>query len=710
MTSNNPEKDNLLPAEAEGQDQSRVENTAVNQPTATEENGSEPTQDSHVPFVEKAEEPQETPTPESDPAENPGEMEMAVTQEETVDAAEDSPEVETENKPDEGPESGEPAEEKISEVVNNSPEKENQPENNPEENAEEKTAVPVQQLAKDYSELSADELVKEFGELLKEPIQHIGKQARSLREAFENILNADKEKEQENEQPVGENKPLADAKEHFDALWDEYRKKRENFAAQMAVEQKANLEERFALIEELKDLIEKEENASIKEFHNIQSRWRKCGMVPREQSSAVWQTYQHHVERFFDYLKLNREFRDMEFERNLGEKNKIIARAEELVGEPSIKKAFEELQLLHRLWKEETGPVAADQRDAVWERFSAATRAIHERRHNFLKEQKESLKANMEAKLAICQKIEAITAESASSHDGWQKKMAEVETLKNEFKATGPVPENKNSEIWERFKEVNRAFNQAKNNYYKELKRNQVTNLEKKLALVERAEELKDSTDWNATSSELKTLQKQWKEIGHVPRQKSDDLWKRFRAACNFFFENMSGQRKSGDVQSQANLKEKEQLLPEVEAFKISDDPQASIEALKALISRWRSIGKVPYSARVIEDKFNSLVDGYFEQLKVSRNDVAMIRFKDKVNQLLEDGNKQKFYAEMDFVRRKIDEITREVQQLRNNIEFFTSDSSDNPLVHEVNRSIERKSETLEQWKEKLAYMRQLKV
>ena len=684
MTSDNQEKDNLLPEGAEGQDQSRVENTAVSQQPNSTENSSETPQDNPEPPVEKAEEQQEVPAP----AETTVNAKEPAAEEKTAEAAEETSK-----------------EEKEEQLPENKPTETAEPRNP----AEEKPAV-TEHLVKDYSELSADELVKEFGELLREPIQHIGRQARSLREAFENILNTEKEKEQEGENPTEENKALTDAKEHFDALWDEYRKKRENFAAQMAVEQKANLEERLALIEELKNLIEKEENASIKEFHNIQTRWRKCGMVPREQSSAVWQTYQHHVERFFDYLKLNREFRDMEFERNLAEKNKIIARAEELVNEPSIKKAFEELQLLHRLWKEETGPVAADQRDTVWERFSAATRAIHERRHNFLKEQKESLKANMEAKLALCQKIEEITGEGASSHDGWQKKMAEVETLKNEFKATGPVPENKNTEIWERFKEVNRAFNQAKNNYYKELKRNQVSNLEKKLALVEKAEELKDSTDWNATSTALKDLQKQWKEIGHVPRQKSDDLWKRFRAACNFFFENMSGQRKSGDVQSQANLKEKELLLPQIEAFEISEDPEASIEALKELTSRWRAIGKVPYSARAIEDKFNSLVDGYFERLKVSRNDVAMIRFKDKVDQFIGDGNKQKFYAEMDFIRRKIDEITREVQQLKNNIEFFSSDSSDNPLVREVNRSIERKSETLEQWKEKLAYMRQLKI
>ena len=666
MTSENTEKDNLLAPQAEGQMPSRPQTAAVNDQTPAEQLA----QKEEITVQTSAEQPAEEETPLA--AEQPAEEES------TTAAAQTS--------------------------VPDAPVSDQQ-------SAEEKHP------AKDYSQLSPDELVAELDTLLKEqPIQHIGRQARSLREAFDAQVASRAKTESEGEENPSPEKPseteqaLAKAREHFDALWTDYRKKREQFAAQMAVEQKANLEERLALIEELKNLIEKEENASIREFHNIQARWRKCGMVPREQSSAVWQTYQHHVERFFDYLKLNREFRDMEFERNLAEKNKIIARAEELMNEPSVKKAFEELQMLHRLWKEETGPVAADQREAVWERLSAATRAIHERRHQFLRQQKEILKANLEAKLAVCQKIEDLAAQGASSHDGWQKKMAEVEALKEQFKAIGIVPENRNSEIWDRFKEVNRKFNQAKNAYYKELKRSQMSNLEKKTRLVEQAEALKDSTDWTETAAALKSLQAQWKEIGHVPRQKSDDLWARFRAACNYFFENMGAQRKNGDAQMQANLEQKEQLLAQAEAFAPGEDPNADIEILKTLSSAWRAAGRVPYAARRIEDKFNSLIDSYFEKLKVSRNDIAMIHFKDKVDQLAAEGNKQKFYAEMDFVRRKIDEITREVQRLKNNIEFFSSASTDNPLVREVNRNIERKSQALEQWKEKLAYMRQIQL
>ncbi len=654
MTAENTEKDNLLASQAEGQMPSRPQTAAVNDQTPAEQ----PAQNEELPDSPAAEQPAEEESPAA----------AAQTSEPDASVADQQP-------------------------------------------AEEKHP------AKDYSQLSPDELVAELDTLLKEqPIQHIGRQARSIREAFDARLaslaktESDGEENPSPEEPSEAEQALTKTREQFDALWTDYRKKREQFAAQMAVEQKANLEERLALIEELKNLIEKEENASIREFHNIQARWRKCGMVPREQSSAVWQTYQHHVERFFDYLKLNREFRDMEFERNLAEKNKIITRAEELMNEPSVKKAFEELQMLHRLWKEETGPVAADQREAVWERFSAATRAIHERRHQFLRQQKEILKANLEAKLAVCQKIEDLATQGASSHDGWQKKMAEVETLKEQFKAIGVVSESRNNEVWERFKEVNRKFNQAKNTYYKELKRSQMSNLEKKTHLVEQAEALKDSTDWTETAAALKSLQAQWKEIGHVPRQKSDDLWARFRAACNHFFENMGAQRKNGDAQMQANLAQKEQLLAQAEAFAPGEDPNADIEALKALSSAWRAAGRVPYASRQIEDKFNALIDSYFEKLKVSRNDIAMIHFKDKVDQLAAEGNKQKFYAEMDFVRRKIDDITREVQRLKNNVEFFSSASTDNPLVREVNKNIERKSQALEQWKEKLAYMRQIQL
>ena len=280
MTSDINEKDNLLPTEAEGQDRNLTENQADNQ-TAEPQAPAEPVS----PAPEQAAPAEESAQPEPQASDLPAEQPV-----------EGTPDV--------------PAE------VN--------------ENAEKQASSPAEKAekpkepAKDYHKLTAEELVAELHQLLEnEPIQHIGRQARSIKEAFD-ALTAPAKNEESGEEPAGaqeEDKVLANAKEQFNALWDEFRKKREKFAAQMAVEQKANLEERLALIEELKQLIEKEENASIRDFHSIQIRWRKCGMVPREQSSAVWQTYQHHVERFFDYLKLNREFRDMEFERNLAEKN-----------------------------------------------------------------------------------------------------------------------------------------------------------------------------------------------------------------------------------------------------------------------------------------------------------------------------------------------------------------------------------------------------
>ncbi|MBQ1969333.1 MAG: DUF349 domain-containing protein [Flavobacteriales bacterium] len=544
----------------------------------------------------------------------------------------------------------------------------------------------------DYATLSLEELIASLQNMI-DTDNMSNREAYAIREAFD---------AQEASQEL---------KEEFAAVWEVFRGKREKYAAQMAVEQKANLEERLSLIDELKALIEKEENASIKEFHSIQIRWRKCGMVPREQSSVVWQTYQHHVERFFDYLKLNREFRDMEFQRNLEEKNKIILRAEELINEPSVKKAFDQLQMLHKIWKEETGPVSPEHRQEVWERFSVATRAIHERRHQHLKEQKKSLKNVLDAKMAICQKIEDMAASGANSHDAWQKKMAEVEALKEEFKKVGLVAENKNAQVWERFKEVNRAFNQAKNNYYKDLKRSQMSNLEQKQQIVVEAEALKTSEDWNATADALKALQTKWKEIGHVPRQKSDELWAQFRAACNYFFDRMAESRKTVDASLLANLKAKEELMARVEAFEIDEkDIDATLETLKGFSAAWREIGRTPRSGKDLDAKFNATLDGLFDRLKLGKQEVTMMRFKDKIETLVADGNKAKFYAEVDFVRRKIDEITHQVHQLKNNIQFFSNASADSPLVKEVNKKIEKEEATLAQWKEKLAYMRSIKL
>lgn len=576
----------------------------------------------------------------------------------------------------------------------NTPQTEVQPETVSSDSKE--AAAPAAKEQKDYSALSQEDLTEELQKMLDEKNMS-NREAYAIKEAFD-TKQTDSENAQEDPKT-----------EKFNSLWETFRVAREQYSAQMVVEQKANLEERLSLIDELKALIEKEENASIKEFHNIQTRWRKCGMVPREQSSAVWQTYQHHVERFFDYLKLNREFRDMEFERNLAEKNKIIARAEELVTEPSIKKAFDQLQMLHKLWKEETGPVAPDLRDSVWERFSVATRAIHERRHQFIKEQKENFKANYDAKMEICQKIADIAAAGANSHDGWQKKMNEIEELKTKFKTAGVVPDNKNTETWDRFKEVNRIFNQAKNNYYKTLKRTQMSNLEQKQAIVEQAEALKDSQDWNETSAALKALQSKWKEIGHVPRQKSDELWAKFRAACNHFFDAMAENRKNGDASLLANVKVKEEIMAKLEAFTITEDIDSCLEQLKELTASWRAAGRLPRNAKDLENKFNTQVDSLFDKLKINKQEVSMLRFKDKVESLVQDGNKAKFYAEMDFIRRKIDEINHDVQQLKNNIEFFTTASAESPLVRDVNKKIERETQNLNQWKEKLSYIRSIK-
>jgi len=296
--------------------------------------------------------------------------------------------------------------------------------------------------------------------------------------------------------------------------------------------QKENLELKLSLIEELKNLIDNAEPSSMyKEFKNLQDRWREVGQIPHGKYNDVWRTYHHHVERFYDLLHLNNDFRDLDFKHNFEEKSKLIEKAEALSGEEDVNHAFKELQLLHRMWKEDIGPVAREFREEVWHKFSEATKKIHKRRHAYQDKLDEKFKANVDLKLAVIDKIKSIDIEKNQNHKDWQASIKKLEALRDEFFGIGKVPKAKNEEIWQLFREATRDFNAKKNNFYKSIKKDQVENLKKKMTLVEQAESLKDSEEWDIATEVFKKVQAEWKKIGHVPRQDSDKIWKRFKDA-----------------------------------------------------------------------------------------------------------------------------------------------------------------------------------
>ena len=389
---------------------------------------------------------------------------------------------------------------------------------------------------KDYSSLSKKELIAEFENLLKsKKIQDIKHDAEEIRSEFNNKFNEELEQKKEEFLASGGNiidfhytTPL---KKEFNSLYFDYKEKRNNHYKNLKKDLQGNLNKRWELIEELKSLLSAEENinTTYKHFKDIQEKWHLAGAIPRDKYNTVWNTYHHHVENFYDFLHLNREFRDLDFKHNLDAKIKLITRAEELAQETDVNKAFRELQMLHKMWKEDIGPVAKEYRDEVWDKFSEATKVIHDKRQDQMAEMEKEFEANYEKKKQLIEGIKEATEMAKPSHQGWQNAIKKVQELRDLFFNTGRVPRNHNKEIWKAFKDTTGNFNHQKNSFYKNQKKEQYTNLEKKRELIKIAEDNKDSDDFDTVTALMKKIQDDWKTIGHVPRKDSDKIWKQFK-------------------------------------------------------------------------------------------------------------------------------------------------------------------------------------
>ena len=567
----------------------------------------------------------------------------------------------------------------------------------------------------DYHSLSKKELITEFQKLLKDkPVQNIKNAVEEIRTEF-NAQFAD-EMEQKKEEFLADGGNIIDfhyttpLKKEFHSLYFDYKEKRNNYYKNLKRDLQANLDKRMELIEELKGLLTIEENinTTYKHFKDIQDKWHTAGPIPRDKYNLVWNTYHHHVENFYDFLHLNREFRDLDFKHNLEQKLKIIGRAEELAQEENLNKAFRELQMLHKMWKEDIGPVAKEYREEVWEKFSEATKTIHEKRQAFITEQEKDFEKNYEAKLDLVSQINEITENTKDNHKAWQNAIKKVQELRDQYFEAGKVPRNKNKEIWNAFKEATRTFNRTKNSFYKNQKKKQYENLEKKKELVKIAEENKDSDDFNVVTPLMKKIQSDWKSIGHVPRKDSDKIWKQFKEACNYYFDRLHAQKDEANKEELEHYKAKEALLEEVSNLELSGDTDKDLQLIKEKIAEWKAIGRVPYSKKKIDQKFNKVLDGLFGKLKMSKKEAEMIRYENKLDAIVSQEDDRKLRNEKFFISKKVTEIKAEIRQLENNLGFFQHADDDNPLVKEVHKNIQKQKDALEVWKAKLKKLKAL--
>jgi len=583
------------------------------------------------------------------------------------------------------------------------------------ETLKERHEIPMQ----DYDTLSMDVLVDELDTLVAtDKVMSIKEHVEEIKKAFlakYNHFIEEKKEEYHSENPdttedFQYHSPL---KTKFDQIYSHFRDNRNAHFKSLQTNLKTNLENRLAIVEELKELINPQENIkdTLKHFNDLRERWKNAGPIPKDKYNHVWNNYHFHVENFYDYLHLDREARDLDFKHNLELKQKIVARVEELINEADVNKAFRELQDLHRIWKEDIGPVSRENRDIIWNQFSDLTKQMHDKREVLFEKLRGTELENLEKKKGIIADIEVLATIKVNAHSQWLQQIEKVEALRTAFFSAGKVPSDVNEETWAAFKGAVRNFNSFKNSFYKEIKKEQNENLAKKNALVAKAQELQESTDFAVTTPIMKRIQDDWKKIGHVPRKYSDKIWKEFKEACNHYFDKLKEHKDEDSAEEIAAFDNKKLYLDTLRAFQLTGDHKTDLDAIKLHIENWKNLGKVPFPRRHIEGKFNKILDALFDKLSLSKKDTDMIRFANRMDSLSENNDSRKLENEKIFIMRKIEEVRHEIIQLENNIQFFTNTRNakkENSIVLEVRKNIAIHKESLDTWKEKLKQLRNL--
>jgi hypothetical protein len=585
------------------------------------------------------------------------------------------------------------------------------------ETLKERHEIPMQ----DYDTLSLEALVDELKSLVSNDKilsfkDHIEEIKKAFLAKYNHLLEEKKEEFlAENQDPNEDFQYHSPLKTQFDKYYSLFRDTKNSHFKSLQTNLKTNLENRLAIVEELKELINPQENIkdTLKHFNDLRERWKTAGPIPKDKYNHVWNNFHFHVENFYDYLHLDREARDLDFKHNLEQKQKIVARVEELVKEADINKAFRELQDLHRIWKEDIGPVSREHRDAIWNKFSDLTKQMHDKREVLFENLRGTELENLEKKKEIIAKIEVLATEKVNAHSQWLAQIEKVEALRTAFFSAGKVPSDVNEETWASFKTAVRNFNSFKNSFYKDIKKDQNDNLSKKMALVAKAKELQESLDFAATTPIMKQIQDEWKQIGHVPRKYSDKIWKEFKDACNHYFDKLKEQKNEENSEEVAAFDHKKAYLETLREFQLTGDHKTDLDAIKLHIETWKNFGKVPFPRRHIEGKFNKILDALFEKLSLSKKDTDMMRFANRMDHLSESNDTRKLDNEKIFLMRKIEEVQNEIFQLENNIQFFTNTRNakkENSIVLEVRKNIAIHKESLDVWKDKLKQLRNLKI
>ena len=561
----------------------------------------------------------------------------------------------------------------------------------------------------DYGEFSPEKLLEAADKLLKnEPIQKIKDHFDAIRRNLLKQLNEERQHKLEEFVAGGgaeiDFEYIQPLREKFRTIFSDYRSRRQSYYKDLEEKLNTNLKTKLELIEKIKEIVTKDESIgdTFKEFNQIQQEWRNTGPVPRNESADLWRTYHHHVENFYEYIKINKELRDLDFKKNREAKEKLITQAEALSEKENISEAFKELQQLHKKWKNE-GPVERENREPMWERFSEATKKLHEKREEHYASLREKASELVDEKKKLVEQLLNVDYSHIKSHHKWQEAIKKVEGIRESFRKIGRINHPENDEIWDKFREILKEFNHKKNQFYKELKKAHHENLEKKRELVAIANKLKDSDAWKETTNEMKRIQAQWKKIGHVPKAESDKIWKEFRAACNHFFDRLTAHNKDRDKQFEGNYTTKKELLEKLEKYAPNKEDQASsVNELKAIITEWKEVGRVPRDKHHIESDFNKMLDEKFKAIDLDRKESQRIRFENKIESLTDGNDDRQLRRERQALRKQIDDAQKELTQLENNLGFFSSSDPNSPLLKDANKRIKQHKDQIDMLEEKI--------
>lgn len=563
----------------------------------------------------------------------------------------------------------------------------------------------------DYSKYSQVELVNAMREIIENDGENdIKEEIDTIKAVFYKNLNENIEEQKKKFLEEGGNEEDFESEEDpyekdIKDLLKDYRHIRIEFNKKLEVEKEINLKLKYEVIEELKGLINNEEsiNKTFQEFRDLQRRWREIGLVPQSKMKNLWETYHFHVENFYNYIKINKELRDLDLKKNLEAKINLCERAEELLVEPSIVKAFNTLQKYHEQWRE-IGPVPIEHKEDIWERFKAATSKINKKHQEYHEKRKIEQKKNLEAKTALCEKVEEINENEISNHKDWDARAKEIIELQKIWRTIGFAPRKDNNKIYDRFRKACDNFFDAKREFYAKNKELQQNNLQLKIDLCLEAEALKDSTDWKKTTQDYINIQKKWKEIGPVPRKHSEAVWKRFRAACDYFFDKKSEHFSTIDTEQVENLKLKEELIEEVEKFKPGKDVDENLKVLKSFQRRWTEIGHVPIKKKdEVQVRFRDAINKLFDELNLDEEKRNLLKFRTKMTSYSESSRGQnKMRMERDKYMNKLKQLENDLVLLDNNIGFFAKSKNAESLIEDVKKKIEGTKEKIEFLKEKI--------